>query len=600
MINGLIEFSIKNRWIVLGIAVILVGTGVHLLTQLPVDVYPDLNAPVVTVMTENHGMAPEDIETLITFPRSNSTLGLSKIVIEFEYGTDIYFARQLVTEKLQMMTAKLPQHVDPPVIGPISSMFADAIELTIEGDDLFAIRDFAEWDLKPRLQTVPGVSNVINMGGYLKQYHVELNPNQMLNFGIHVHEVIDALKNNNLNSSGGFIEIGPEEKIVRGMGRIQNIQDIQNIVLRAPQGVPITVGQVANVKVGAFVRRGLAGVSGKEVVTVTIQNQYQANVMKTIGGVKRVIENIKGTIPSQWSITPFYNQLDMIIRSIKNVSQSIVIGAVLVFFVLYLFLNNLRSTIVVAVAIPLSAIFSLIFFKFFNLSLNIMTLGGMAIGLGMIVDSSIIMTENIFRHIQEEKESVQKAVLTGAKEVGRPIFFAILILLSVFGPIFTLQGIEGKMFIPLIFSVSAAVLGSLLISLTLTPVFASFIFRKKIQKTGKGFFLPQLKTQYTRLLKYSLKHTKKMIIICISMIVLSIFFSLFIGSEFMPEMDESSLLVDVLLPPETSLNESSRIASIVGQRITELPEVIRVVRATGKAKGAEHSAPVNLTTIFVS
>ena len=609
MINKIIEYSLKNKIVVLMGALILIGLGYKFFSELPVDVYPDLNAPIVVVMTESHGMAPEDIETLITFPmetsfnslpyvkrvRSSSTLGLSKINIEFEYGTDIYFARQLVTEKLQMITPILPDGIEPPFIGPISSMFADAIEFTIKGEDMFEARDFAEWNLKPRLQTVSGVSNVINLGGYLKQYHVLLDPNKLLNYGISIHDVMLALKENNINSSGGFIVKGPEEKIIRGMGRIKSIDDIQAIVLKQKDGVPVTIDHVADVKIGAFVRRGSAGVSGEEVVIVTVQNQYDANVMNTIHGVEQVIEKVKETEKGHFTIETFYTQLDMITKSVKNISWAIFLGAFLVIFILYLFLNNIRSTFVVALAIPLSAIFAFIFFKLFNLTINIMTLGGLAIGLGMIVDSSIIMAENIFRHINEGKKKFFDALLTGAKEVGNPIFYAILILLAVFAPIFTLQGIEGKMFIPLTFAVSAAVLGSLLISLTITPVLASFLFKKK-NTTGKdNYLLSFLKKIYNPLLNYTLKHVKMMVILCLLLLALGVGLSFFVGSEFMPEMDESSLLVDVLLPPETSLEESSRIASLIAKRVSEVPEVLKVVRSTGKAKGAEHSAPVNLT-----
>ena len=405
MIHRLIEFALKNRMIIIIAILILVGLGIKMVSELPVDVYPDLNAPVVNVMTESHGMAPEDIETLITFPlesafnslpyvtrvRSNSTLGLSKITVEFEYGTDIYFARQLVTEKLQMISPTLPDEIEPPFIGPISSMFADAIEFTLEGDDLFEVRDYAEWELKPRLQTVAGVSNVVPMGGYLKQYHVLLDPDRLLSYGIHAVDVTAALKLNNINSSGGFLLQGPEEKIIRGMGRIRNIKDIEDVVLKHANGVPVTVRHVADVEIGAFIRRGTAGESGHEVVIVTVQNQYQANAMRTIQGVEEILEDVRGTMVSEWSIKPFYNQLDMIVRSIRNVSGAIVIGAFLVILVLYVFLNNLKSTIIVALAIPLSAIFAFVIFRILNLSINIMTLGGLAIGLGMIVDSSIIM-----------------------------------------------------------------------------------------------------------------------------------------------------------------------------------------------------------------
>ncbi|MBN2415983.1 efflux RND transporter permease subunit [bacterium] len=608
MIQRIIDYTLSNKIIVIAAALILVAAGVRVLSRLPVDVYPDLNAPVVNVLTESHGMAPEDIETLITFPletafnslpyvkrvSSNSALGFSKITIEFNYGTDIYFARQLVAEKLQMMTPQLPGEIEPPFIGPISSMFADAIEFTISGDDLYAIRDFAEWNLKPRLQTVAGVSNVIAQGGFLRQYHVLLDPNALLNHSLGHRDVVEALERNNRNSSGGFLLESAEEKLIRGMGRIHSLDDIRRIVLKTTDGVPLTIGDVAEVTIGAFVRRGTAGVGTREVVTVTVQNQYDANVMKTIRGVEQVLDEVREEIPASWRIEPYYNQVDMIRKSISNVTTSIFIGAFLVIFVLYLFLNSIRSTAVVALAIPLSAVFSFVFFRLFGLTVNIMTLGGLAIGLGMIVDSSIIMAENIHRHIQEGALPFAEAVKTGAREVGSPIFYAILILLSVFGPIFTLEGIEGRMFIPLTFAVSAAVLGSLIISLTITPVLASLLFRRG-RETKPNRMLTALQTQYERLLRYAIVRPGRLLIVCGLLLAAGVGAYFFTGSEFMPELDESSLLVDILLPPETSLQESSRIGGLVTERIAELPEVVRVVRLTGKARGAEHTQPVNLT-----
>ena len=608
MINKIIEYSLKNRSIVILSVLILSGISYKYFRELPVDVYPDLNAPIVNVITENHGMAPDDIETLITFPlessfnslphvkrvRSNSALGMSKISIEFEYGTNIYFARQLVSEKLQLVAPLLPEDTEAPFIGPISSMFADAIEFTISGEDLFSIRDFAEWNLKPRLQTVPGVSTVINFGGFLKQYHILLDPNRMLKYGIHVQDVIDALGENNINSSGGYLLKGPVENIIRGMGRIKSIDDINNIILKHNKSVPIYISNVADVEIGAFQRRGTSGVSGEEVVVVTVQNQYNSNVLKTIKGVEGVLANLKGAVTDDLKIETFYTQLDMIMKSVNNISGAIILGAILVILVLYVFLNNIGSTLVVSLAIPLCGLIAMIFFKIFNLTLNIMTLSGLAIGLGMIVDSSIIMAENIYRHVQEG-DRLHEALIRGAQEVGSPIFYATLILLAVFAPIFTLQGIEGKMFIPLTFAVSATVFGSLLVSLIITPVLASIIYKKNKRNSNNNWVLLAIRKMYNPILNIALAHPVRLIITCLVLIALGTLVSFRVGSEFMPEMDESSLLMDVLLPPETSLEESSRIASLLSRRVSEIPEVIKVVRSTGRARGAAHAAPVNLT-----
>jgi heavy metal efflux system protein len=609
MIHSIIEYALRNRIIVILGLILLIGFGYRAFNEMAVDVYPDLNAPNVKVITEHHGMAPDDIEMLLTFPvesalnalssvdrvRSVSSLGISIVTVEFAYGTDIFFARQLVSEKLQLVAPTLPEGTVPPFIGPISSMFADAAEFTIEGDDLFAIRDFAEWELKPRLQTVPGVSNVINFGGFLTQYQVELDPGRMLSYGITPADVVTALRDNNSNSSGGYLLDGPEERIIRGMGRIQTIEDIENVVLKAHDGIPVYIRQVADVKIGAYVRRGTAGMNGREIVAITVQNQYRANVMNTIRGVESVLEDVKRQVGDTMTIETFYTQLNMIMKSIRNLSLSMIIGATLVLVVLFVFLNTLRSALLVAMSIPLSLVIAVLFMRFIGLSFNIMTIGGMAIGLGMIVDSSIIMAENIHRHIRDEGTPFHEALLNGAREVGRPIFFATLILVAVFAPIFTLQGIEGRMFIPLVFAVSSAVFGSLIISLTIIPVFAHILFRPLNKPSKPSPVMRLFRGIYTPLLHRALARPWLVAGICAAMVVLGGLLALRTGTEFMPEMDESSLIMDVLLPPETSLEESSRMASLISQRVTEVPEVTKVVRRTGRARGAEHAEPVNLT-----
>ena len=609
MINKIIEYALNNRIVIFIGFLILTSAGVYQLLELPVDVYPDLNAPTVTVVTENPGMAPGDIETLITFPlestfnslphvrrvRSNSALGISLIHVEFEYGTNIYFARQLVSEKLQLTAGQMPEGTIPPFVGPISSMFADAIEFTISGENLYESRDFAEWTLRPRLQTVPGVSNVINFGGLLKQYQVQLDPNQLRYYAITVREVVNALESNNANATGGYLLNGPEEKLIRSMGQIRSIADIENIVLKQHSGIPVYIKNVAKVEVGPFVRRGTAGENGTEVVAVTVQNQYGANVLKTINGVEQVLDDVKQRVAGKFELEVFYTQLTMILKALQNVRGAIFAGAFLVILVLFLFMNNLRSTLLVSMSIPLSSIIAIIFFKLFGLTLNIMTLGGLAIGVGLIVDSSIIMTENIFRNLRAAPENYHQAIFQGAQEVGRPIFFATLILLAVFAPVFTLRGIEGKMFIPLIFAVSAAVFASLLIALTLTPALASLLLRPKSIKTRESRLVTLLKNGYRPLLKWTFSHEKTLIILILVITLIGGICGLRLGAEFMPEMDESGLIMNILLPAETSLEESSRVASLVSRKVAEIPNVSRVVRRTGRAEGADHAEPVNLT-----
>jgi len=528
--------------------------------------------------------------------RSSSMLGISLILVEFAYGTDIYFARQLIAEKLQLAGTDLPEGTEQPFMGPVSSMFADAVEFTITGeDDLFELRDLAEWTIKPRLQTVPGVSNLINFGGLLKQYHVLIDPTKLVSYDITVRQVLDVLSANNRNSSGGFLIEETEEKLIRGIGRIRSIDDIENIIVAERDGLPVFIKHIAQVEIGPFLRRGAAGENGIEVVAVTVQNQYNANVMNTINSVTEEINRLKTVFGDRINLTVFYTQLDMIMRAVSNVRNAIYISAVLVIIVLLFFLGNIRTTIIVAVSIPLSLIIAFIFMQMFNLSFNIMTMGGLAIGIGMMVDASIIMTENIYRHVQQDRVPLMQAVRTGAQDVVRPIFFATLIMLSAFAPVFTLHGLEGKMFVPLAIAVTTALLGSLITSLSLTIVLCSFMLKPGSTGQKETSLIRFFKKLYNPLLNFSLDHRRLMITFGMILFVIALVSAPFIGTEFMPEIDESSLIMDVLLPPGTSLNESARLANNVAKEVSSIPEVLRVINRTGRAEGAEHAEPVYLT-----
>jgi cobalt-zinc-cadmium resistance protein CzcA len=607
-------FVLRNRVLISFLMTIIVVIGVWSLQQLPVDVYPNLNAPVVTVVTENHGMAPEEIETLITFPlettlnslpyvervRSSSMLGTSLVYVEFEYGTDIYFARQLVAEKLQLVSAQLPEATEESFMGPVSSMFADAVEFTVDGeDDLYGLRDLAEWTIKPRVQTVSGVSNVINFGGLLKQYHVLIDLNRLINYRITIRQVLDVLAANNRNSSGGFLIEGAEERLIRGLGRIESIDDIENIVVTERDGLPIFVKQIADVKIGPFLRRGAASENGEEIVAVTVQNQYNANVMDTIRGVENELGRLGRTFGESIRLFVFYTQLEMIERAIQNVGRAIYIGAALVILVLLVFLGNLRTTFVVTISIPLSLVTAFIFMRAAGLSLNIMTMGGLAVGIGMMVDASIIMTENIYRHIQQDDAPIFDAVRNGAQDVIRPIFFATLIFLASFAPVFTLHGLEGKMFVPLAIAVSTALLGSLVVSMSLTIILCAWLLRRSPGEDKETRIIRFFKKLYNPLLDFSLDHRGLMVAIGMVLFVFALVAVFFVGTEFMPEMDESSLIMDILLPAGTSLDESTRIANRISAEVSQLPAVLRVVNRTGRAEGAEHAEPVNLTEVNV-
>lgn len=611
MLEHLPAVVLRNRPLVLIAALILLALGVWSVGHLPVDVYPNLNAPVVTVVAEHHGMAPEEIEALVTFPlesafnslphvarvRSNSLPGISLVYVDFDYGTDIYFARQLVAEKLQLAAARLPEGAEPPFMGPVSSMFADAVEFTLPvGGDPFAARDAAEWIIKPRLQTVQGVSNVINFGGLLMQYQVLLDPDKLITYGITVKQVFDVLSANNRNFTGGYLVEGTDEKLIRGLGRVKDEEDIGNIVVAEHGGVPVFVKQVAEVRIGPFVRRGAASENGEEVIAITVQNQYNANVLRTIDGVMREAAGLEAALGGERRMSPFYTQLDMIQRALANVTSAIWYSAALVVLVLVVFLGSLRTTIVVATAIPLSAVFSIILMNGLGLSLNIMTLGGLAIGIGMIVDASIIVTENVYRHVQKRDVPVVEAARRGAAEVARPVFFATLVLVAAFAPVFTLEGLEGRMFVPLAFTVSAALFASLFVSLSVTLVLSSWLLRPGSRTRPEATLAVRLcQRAYEPLLAFALGHRGLMLAIGFALFAGALAALPRVGSEFMPELDESSLVMDILLPPGTSLEESARMANQVAKEVSRLPDVVRVVNRTGRAEGAEHAEPVNLT-----
>jgi cobalt-zinc-cadmium resistance protein CzcA len=429
----------------------------------------------------------------------------------------------------------------------------------------------------------------------LKQYHVLIDPNRLINYGITIRHILDVLSANNRNSSGGFLVEGAEERLIRGLGRIETVEDIENIVVAERDGLPVFIRQIADVQIGPFVRRGAASENGEEIVAITVQNQYNANVMHTIQGAEAEVHRLQQTFGNDVRLSIFYTQLEMIERAISNVRNALYFGAALVVLILLVFLGNLRTTLVVTLTIPLSLVTAFIFMRAVGLTLNIMTMGGLAVGIGMMVDASIIMAENIFRHVQQDDTSRREAIRRGAQDVIRPIFFATLIFLASFAPVFTLHGLEGKMFVPLAVAVSTALLGSLVVSLSLTIVLCGFLLRGYETKQQETAVIRFFKKLYNPLLDFSLDHRALMLAIGALLFICALVAVFYVGTEFMPEIDESSLIMDILLPPGTSLGESTRVADSISREVSKFPEVLRVVNRTGRAEGAEHAEPVNLT-----
>jgi len=461
MINRVIDFSLKHRLLTVLIISLLCLWGLITYFRIPKDIYPDLNAPLVKIITENPGMAAEDVERLISFPlesllsgaprvtrvRSESTTGDSVVTVEFEWGTDIYLARQIVSSKLELIAGRLPQGTTQPILGPISSRMGEVFEFAVwgEGVDPLDLRSVADWTIRYRLQGVPGVSFIINLGGFVKQFQVHLKPDMLKNYDITVRDIKEAIEQSNRNFSGGVIPQGPQEILIKGLGRIETLDHIRNTVVATRRNVPVFVKDVADVAVGHKFRREDAGHNGREAVYVTVEKQYGGDTLTAIQNIKEAIARISPDLPQGIGIRPFYDQSVLIVKSIQHVEVSILEGALFIVIIMLIFMWNLRSSLIASLTIPFSILIALVLMSLFDIKLTVMSIGGLAIGIGKMANGSIIMVENIFRILRERKGEAPESELIGlaAKEVGSYLFSASLIIILVFLPLLTLQASRG-------------------------------------------------------------------------------------------------------------------------------------------------------------
>lgn len=611
MINKIIDFSLKNRLLIILMVVFLSLIGVLIYNQMPKDIYPDLNAPIVNIITTNEGMAAEDIERLITFPiesllngsphvtrvRSESTTGESVVTVEFDWGTDIYLARQIVTGKLEIMAGQFPAGTGRPTLGPVSSRMGEIFEFVVTGEDvsLMKLRSITDWQIRYRLLGVDGVSFVINLGGFVRQFQVFLRPNMLKHFDITVSDVNDALEASNRNFSGGLILKKNQELFIKGVGKIETIDHIKNTVITSRNNIPVYVKDVADIRIGGKFRRGDAGYNGQEAVSICVQKQYGANTLKTINNIKGFLNEIDEELPENMKIETSYDQSDIINKALDHVEISMLEGGILVVLIIIVFLGNLRASLIASLSIPVSILVSLIIMHVFGISLTVMALGGLAIGIGKMANGSVIMVENIYRHIQtdDKNRSILSLTALGAKEVGSFLFSANLIIIFVFIPLLTLGGIGGRMFRPTAFAVAAALFGSLLINLTLKPALMSILIKKSRPTKRKNRLADFLTGKYKLILNRSFERTKWIFVISLVIIIVSLICFHFLGREFVPAMDEGSIIASTVMLPETSLEESVRIGKKVEGIILSFPEVISVTRTTGMAEASEHVHPVN-------
>jgi cobalt-zinc-cadmium resistance protein CzcA len=614
MIDKMIDFSLKNRLLICLLAIFISVIGVLVYQRMPKDIYPDLNAPIVNIITTNEGMAAEDIERLITFPlesllngspyvtrvRSESTTGESVVTVEFDWGTDIYLARQIVAGKLDILAGEMPVGTSRPTLGPVSSRMGEIFEFAVTGEGVspLELRSISDWQIRFRLLGVEGVSFVINLGGFVKQYQVFLEPNMMKHYDITIQDVKEAIEGGNRNFSGGLILKKNQELLIKGIGKIETTEHIKNTVITSRNNVPVYVKDVAEVKIGGKFRRGDAGYNGKEAVSIVVQKQYGGNTLNAIDNVNRFLQQVRKELPGNVKITPYYDQSKLIKSSLGHVEVSMLIGGILVVLLIFLFLANMRASLIASLTIPISIFVSLIIMHLFGAALTVMALGGLAIGIGKMANGSVIMVENIYRHIgagnnNHKTGSILQTAANGAKEIGSYLFSANLIIIFVFLPLLTIEGIGGRMFRPTAFAVAAALLGSLVINITLKPVLMSIFIRKQHVGKHHNRLVEFLTGIYKKLLNNAFKHKKMLLLISLVIILLAIICFHFLGKEFIPAMDEGSIVVSTVMLPETSLEESVRIGKKVSAILRSFPGVKSVTRTTGMAEASEHVHPVN-------
>ncbi|WP_304471419.1 efflux RND transporter permease subunit [uncultured Duncaniella sp.] len=622
MLNRIIKFSLDNRIAVIVMSIVLLIYGMIVLLRTEVDIFPDLNAPTVVVMTEAPGMAPEEIEKVITYPvetavngasgvrrvRSASAPGLSSVWVEFDWGTDVYLARQIVSEKLSEIESDLPPNVGKPTLGPQSSILGEILIIGLTADSLTTqeeLRTIADRQIRPRLLSLSGVASVSVIGGDAREYQILLHPSAMRRFGVGLQEVRDAVGQMNANASGGVIYEHGNEYIIKGDISTGNVDDLSNSLVRTADGTTIRLSDIATIKVGAAEPRlGAASLNSQPAVLVTVTKQPAVGTINLTDEIESSLSQIRSTLPADVKVnTDIFRQSDFISTSIGNLQESLFIGAIFVIVVLFFFLMNLRTTVISLVALPLSIIVTVLVLHFLGLTINTMSLGGIAIAIGSLVDDAIVDVENVYKRLRERHrsgESVLTIVYDASKEVRLPIFNSSLIIMASFLPLFFLDGMEGKMLKPLGISFIVALVASTIVALTVTPVLCSFLLgSKKAMKAldREPKFARALRVAYEKALSWSLGHAKLIFISTAILFAISVgtFFTL--GRSFLPSFNEGSLTINVSALPGISLEESDRLGREAEKIILAMPEIELTARKTGRAELDEHSLGVNVSEI---
>lgn len=640
MLNKLILFSLKNRMLVVSMAALLMVYGVFTLVNLPVDVLPDLNRPRVTIFLEANGMAPEEIEAQVNLPvetqlngapgvevvRSVASPGLGMVFVEFDWNTDVYRARQLTAEKLQNI--QLPKGITP-VMGPISSIMGQIMMIAVTSDTTSPadLRTLADFTIRRRLMSVKGVSQVIPIGGERMQYQVLISSEKLRQYNLSIDDIDNALQLTNQNTTGGFVDNKGSETLIRNIGRANTLEDLANTVVSNRNAAPILLKQVAEVKFGGPIKRGDGSFNGKPAVILSIEKQPGSSTLTVTDEALKAIEEIKTSLPKNIHIhTDVFQQKNFIVNSITNVEEALRDGFILVIIILFLFLLNFRTTVITLTAIPLSLIITAIVFKFFDISINTLTLGGLAIAIGELVDDAIVDVENVYRRLKEnwvsdKPKPLLKVIYEASSEVRNSIVYATIIVVLVFIPLFYLQGIEGRIFAPLGIAYITSIIASLVVSLTVTPALCSYLLEKKnhLKHINLAFWKKKqkdssvdaphepdsalvrwLKKQDLKLLHWGLKRTKLVAGVAVALIIAAISIVPFFGTEFLPPFNEGSFTINVVAPAGTSLEESNKLGTIAEEQILKVPEVALTSRRTGRAELDEHAEPPSYTEIDVA
>jgi len=622
--DNVIRWSIAQRAFVLIVALTVSVYGAFAFVRMPIDVFPDLTAPTVTIVTEAHGLAPEEVESLITAPieqamngqtdvrrvRSASGVGISIVWIEFGWSTDMTRARQLVNEKLPVAQAQLPPDVPAPQLAPMSSVMGEImfVGLRSEKHPPHEVRDAAEWTVRRRLLGVQGVAQVVAIGGGMRQYQVEVDPDKLRRHSVTLEQVAHAIETSNQNTTGGFAVRGAQQNLVRGLGRLRSAEDLRRVVVATREDTTITVGQVASVEVGAAVRMGEGSVDAKPAVVMAITKQPGTNTIALSKAIDRELDQIAKDLPKGMAIErQLFRQAEFIETAVDNVAVALRDGAILVVVIIFLFLVNVRATLISALALPISLLAGVIALEWLNAGINTMTLGGLTIAIGALVDDAIIDVENVVRRLREngalppeEQRPANDVIYEASREVRGSIVFATIIVMMVFAPVFFLTGVEGRLLFPLGFAYLVAIGTSLAVALTVTPALCALLLPRLATHSHRdSFVVRHLKRGYARALGFTLRHIRTTVLVAFALAGLAGGLLPFLGRSFLPEFNEGALTINAVTLPGTSLAESDARGRRVEKILLGFPEVVSTARRTGRAELDEHAQDVNATEIEV-